>query len=203
MAVEGVDFSWGRPNLACLFNGGKRFAVRYVGHRDPENVNITKTEADRIHAAGMKVVIVYQFTKSFMLEGTFDDGYSAAKKGQLQALDAGMPITRPIYFALDTDPNFFTDSQWRKVQDWLLGASTWLGRERTGLYGGYWATEKLVPTFAKWGWQTYAWSSFDVGGQRVVRWSSKAHMQQYDNDVQLCGATVDKDRAVTTDYGQW
>jgi hypothetical protein len=195
MAIEGVDYSWARPDPTCLFNSGKRFAVRYVGE-DDTGENITKAEADRLHNAGLKVAVVYQTTRNFMFGG-FDVGYKAAGIAHQQAVAAGMPPTRPIYFALDVDPSGLSVANWQAVAQFLVGAGTQLaGPEQVGVYGGYDAMERLViPAFAKWGWQTYAWS----GG----RWSGKAHIQQYSNNVTRCGGQVDLDRATIADYGQW
>jgi hypothetical protein len=46
-----------------------------------------------------------------------------------------------------------------------------------------------------WGWQTYAWS----GGA----WESRAHIQQYQNGVVLAGHSVDYNRSIKSDFGQW
>jgi hypothetical protein len=48
---------------------------------------------------------------------------------------------------------------------------------------------------AAWFWQTYAWSA--------GRWHTANHIEQYRNGVTLGGGTVDLDRALKTDYGQW
>ncbi len=46
-----------------------------------------------------------------------------------------------------------------------------------------------------WGWQTYAWS----GGM----WEPRAHIRQYHNSVNLAGASVDYNRSMQADFGQW
>jgi hypothetical protein len=48
---------------------------------------------------------------------------------------------------------------------------------------------------AAWFWQTYAWSA--------GVWAPGNHIEQYQNGVALAGATLDLDRALTADYGQW
>jgi len=191
--VEGVDYSYSRPNPTCLHNKGRRFAVRYVGSGSSGKY-ITEAEANGLFAAGLQVVIVYETTASFMLEG-FNAGTAAAQIGHDRAIAAGMPEGRPIYFALDTDPRGLTNAQWDALKAFSNGAATVLGRNRVGVYGGYATIEHLVPTSATWGWQTYAWS----GG----RWSAKAHLRQYLNEQNLCGGRVDLCRSVTDDYGQW
>jgi len=76
----------------------------------------------------------------------------------------------------------------------MRGVASVLGHDRTGLYGGY---DAMVAYFdaniGKYGWQTYAWSN----GQ----WHPNAQLQQYENSVQVAPATVDRDRATSSDYG--
>jgi hypothetical protein len=45
------------------------------------------------------------------------------------------------------------------------------------------------------GWQTYAWSH--------GHWDPRAQLQQYRNDQFIGGVSVDFDRAVAADFGQW
>lgn len=191
--AEGVDYSWTRPNPSCLFDGGRRFVCRYLGD-DDTGENLTIPERDRLHAAGLKIVLNWQTGKSFMLGG-YDDGLVDANIAKTQARELGQPLDRPIYFSLDVDPNPLSEPQWAQVMDYLLGVHNVLGLARTGVYGGFKAIERLVPAFARWGWQTYAWS----GG----RWSSKAHLRQYLNGQQLCGGLVDFDRSTAADFGAW
>lgn len=191
--VEGVDYSYSRPDPVCLFNSGKRFAVRYVTSGE-FGKDISRAEANRLIAAGLKVAIVYQTSAGFMLKG-YEAGQGAARAGHAEAVQAGMPPRRPIYFALDIDPRPLSNRQWDAIKAFCNGAASVLGRSRVGLYGGLKAIDVLVPGFATWGWQTYAWSE--------GRWSAKAHLRQYLNGQNLCGGEVDLCRSMTTDYGQW
>jgi Domain of unknown function (DUF1906) len=193
--AEGVDYSWTRPNPGCLYGSGKRFVCRYLGD-DDTGENLHPPERDALHAAGLSIVLNWQTGKSFMLEGGFDEGKVDANIAKTQARELGAPDDRPIYFSLDVDPNNRDTEWWARVEDYLAGVHEILGRDRTGVYGGWAAIERLIPNHAKWGWQTYAWSA--------GRWSLKAHLQQYRNGVDLCGGLVDLDRTlVVGDYGQW
>jgi Domain of unknown function (DUF1906) len=191
--AEGVDYSFARPDPACLFRAGKRFAVRYTSI-GPSGKNLSPAEAGRLIAAGLQVVVVFEEAAGHMLLGRAA-GAEAASASWALAHACGMPDDRPHYFALDVDPRGFTAGQWAAVEAYLDGAAGLLGRERVGVYGAYAAVERLCPRFAPWGWQTYAWS----GGQR----SGKAHLYQYQNGQQLCGGTVDLTRALADDYGGW
>ena len=52
MSVEGVDYSWSRPDPAALVKAGKRFVIRYVSY-DQTGKNLTRKEADAIRAAAV------------------------------------------------------------------------------------------------------------------------------------------------------
>jgi hypothetical protein len=81
------------------------------------------------------------------------------------------------------------------VFGYLDGAAAVIGRGNVGIYGGRLAIDRaLGATKAMWGWQTKSWSE---------GWSAKAHVQQYKHDVPLGRGRVDRDRAMTTDFGQW
>jgi len=189
--AEGVDYSWGRPDPPCMFQAGIRFAVRYLGD-DDTGENLTIAERDKLHAAGIKIGLVWQTGKAFMIEGTEDEGVVDANIAKTQARVLGQPTNLPIFFALDVNPNTLTAVQWAKCQNYLEGVHSIIGKARTGVYGGWAAMDRLVPTYAAWGWQTYAWSTFDG----VLRWSPKAHLQQYRNGQQVCNGLVDLDRSM-------
>jgi Domain of unknown function (DUF1906) len=146
-----------------------------------------------LRAARLRIALVFQTTAAFMLNG-FNEGVEDA--GQAEAMADGLGITgRPIYFALDIDPRGLSSSQWDAVKAYLNGAASVIGRDRVGVYGGFKAIDVLVPTWAPWGWQTYAWSAGQLSG--------KANLFQYQNGVQLCGGEVDLCRSLTPDFGQW
>ena len=196
--VQGCDYGAQRPDPACLFREhGIRFVVRYTSI-GPNSKNMSPAEVRQLLDAGLALVTVFEQKEGHMLLGRAA-GVEAAKASRDLAAACGMPSGRPHYFALDTDPNPLHDSDWDRIKEYLDGAASVLGRSAVGVYGGFLAIEKLVPTWAPWGWQARAWS----GG----RWSAKAHLQQYRNEVQLCGSAVDLDRThpdrSIADYGQW
>jgi len=189
--AEGVDYSFARPTPSGLKAAGKRFAVRYVG-TPTSGKSLDLTEARALRAAGVDVVAVYQTTANFMLSA---DGAVAARRAHDHAVACGMPASRPIYIALDTDPGGLNSAEWAAVERFCNQAASVLGRNRVGVYAGYAGIERLCPNFARWGWQTYAWSA--------GRLSTKAQLYQYRNGVALAGGTVDLCRSLASDYGQW
>ncbi|GAA2586162.1 DUF1906 domain-containing protein [Actinomadura fulvescens] len=191
MAVFGVDYAWGRPGPAALKRAGAKFVCRYLSH-DTTGKNLTRAEADQLSDAGLWLVVVWETTASRALSGR-TGGIADARDADRQALAVGMPSGRPIYFAVDFDASA---SQQAAINAYLDGAASVIGRGRVGVYAGYGPLKRAFDAKkVTYGWQTYAWS----GG----RWDARAQLQQYSNDHQLNGVTVDYDRAVKADYGQW
>jgi hypothetical protein len=195
--TKGCDYSFARPDPACLLNDGMRFAVRYTSIGS-SGKNMTSGEVRRLLQAKIALVTVFEESAGHMLGGRAA-GVDAAKASRDLAGACGMPAGRPHYFALDIDPNPLDDREWDRIKAYLDGAASVLGWSAVGVYGGFRAIEELVPESAMWGWQTYAWS----GG----RWSAKAHLQQHKNGVDRCGGQIDLDRTHPDrdiiDYGQW
>ena len=196
--MNGCDYSFARPDPACLFRShGFRFAGRYTSI-GPNDKNMTAAEVRGLLGAGIALITVFEEEAGHMLLGRAA-GVSAAEASRDLAGACGMPRGRPHYFALDIDPRPLSGSEWDRVKAYLDGAASVLGRGTVGVYGGYLAIEKLVSQWAPWGWQTAAWSD--------GIWSAKAHLQQYEIDVERCHGGVDLDRTHPdrniTDYGQW
>lgn len=190
MSVFGVDYAWGRPGAAALTRAGVKFACRYLS-RD-SGKNLSRAEADELSGANIWLVVVWETTAQRSLAGK-SAGVSDAKSAAAQAEACGMPGDRPIYFAVDWDAS---ESQQAAINAYLDGAASVLGRQRVGIYGGFWPVSRAFDGgHVTWGWQTYAWS----GG----RWDRRAQLQQYSNDHTINGVGLDYDRAVTDDYGQW
>lgn len=190
MAVEGVDYSWGRPNVDELYRLGKRFACRYVSF-STTGKNITRREAEALNAAGIAVVTNWENRASDQLGGTSAGRAHATVAAELHT-QAGGPPDRPIYFSTDFDAS---PSQLEVCHQYLAGAAREIGWGRVGVYGGIRTIQFMAARDVRWLWQTYAWS----GG----RWDSRAHIRQYRNGVQLAGAEVDLNRATKDDFGQW
>lgn len=190
---RGVDYSFSRPDIDCLWRAGYRFAVRYATGLSSRK-QADRAELAALIARGFHVVVTYQDGTSDMLRGR-DEGVKDAWAAAADARDFGMPADRPVYFTLDRDPNSLTASQMNAVKSYLDGAASVLGRQRVGIYAGFRGIEELVPRWAPWGWQTFAWS-----GGRI---SDKAHFRQYRNGVSTCGGQVDLNESYKPDFGQW
>lgn len=186
MALEGVDYSYDRPDPAKLVSAGKHFACRYLS--DEPVKNLTRAEADAGAKAGLWWVVVWEAGHG----QTTPSAQWCAAESVKQAKSVGVPAGRPIYFAVDFDAQ---SSQFNAIEDFLLEYAAHLSPYVAGMYGGEAVvTEMLDRGVTDWAWQTYAWS--DTRDPRAKLW-------QYSNNVQLVGANVDLDRAYADDYGQW
>lgn len=190
--AAGVDYAFPpHPNITQLANVGKTFACRYGGPGSASK-QLTLDEAKALNAAGLTVVANAEGSTAG-LTGGFNVGAAWARDAEAHFATCGMPRGRPIYLSVDFDVQA---SQWASVATALRGAASVIGLNRVGVYGGRhaieWARRDNVAT---WFWQTYAWSNgFWVPGN---------HIEQYQNDVVVAGASVDLDRSLKSDFGQW
>lgn len=189
--VEGVDYAFSRPNIGQLAALGKVFACRYGGPGTSPK-HLTPAETQTLITAGIALVANAEGAADGMLGG-YSVGVSWARSAEEHFARCGMPSDRPIYLSADFD---VTSSQWPAVREALRGAASVLGASRVGVYGGRhaieWARRDGV---ARWFWQTYAWS--------FGYWVPGNHIEQYRNGVTMAGGTLDLDRALVADYGQW
>jgi hypothetical protein len=193
VAIPGVDYSSARPDVACLVRNGKRFAIRYTNIAPRRAKSLTRAEALALTDSGMRVVVVFEESAGHMLGGA-TAGTIAAQNSKVMAEAAGIHKRAPHYFPCDVDTHTFSDADWAKCAAYLDACSAVLGKARVGLYGDARAIRKLR-SHVTWLWQTYAWSE--------GVWEPGVHLQQYQNEVPLCGGAVDLDRALKPLYGQW
>lgn len=188
--AEGVDYAWDRPTVSGLVAAGKRFAVRYGGPGS-SGKQLDAAEMRALTAAGIAVVANAEGSASGLKGRTA--GIAWAKDADAHFRGLGMPSDRPIYFSADWDVLTY---EYVEVDAALRGCAEVIGAARVGLYGGRRIIEhcKAAGT-ARWLWQTYAWSS--------GIWVPGVHLQQYRNGVSLAGGTVDLNRSMAADYGQW
>ncbi len=185
----GVDYAWARPSPSSLAADGFTFAARYLSY-DTSGKNLSHGEADALIAAGLDVAVVWEQNATDALDG-YSRGVQHAQAAAQQAAADGQPGDRPIYFAVDFDA---TPGDQAAIDSYLDGVASVIGRDRTGLYGGYWPLSRAFDDGKiTWGWQTYAWS----GGN----WDSRAQLRQIQNGI--LNDQADKDEAVADDFGQW
>jgi len=194
VAIEGVDYSFDHPTVAQLKTAGKRFACRYLTgttSASPGSKNLTPTEAQALQAGGIDVVSNYETSIGFMLEG-YDSGARRADAAWKQHKWCGGPDHRPIYFSLDMNA---TLDEYKQAYQFMRGAASAIGWDQVGMYGGLAQVDWAAQDGIKWLWQAAAWS-YGV-------WSRHSRIQQYKNGQTLGSGTVDYNRAIVADFGQW
>lgn len=188
-SIPGVDYAWSHPGGAALQAAGKAFACRYLS--PDSSKNLARIEADDLAAHGIWSVVVWESTAARAKAGRAA-GVADAKTASVQAAAAGMPSSRPIYFAVDFDA---TEADQTYINAYLDGAASVIGRGRVGIYGGYYPVKRALDAGkAAWAWQTIAWS----GGQ----WDPRAVIRQGAQKT-INGVSCDLNTAVAADYGQW
>jgi hypothetical protein len=178
--------------VAQLKSAGKQFVVRYITVPGPQNKGISQAEFDELHEAGIETLVVYEGAAGDMKKG-HAQGVADAKTAQanLKAI-VGLDDHLPVYFGCDWDA---TPADQTAINAYLDGAASVIGRDRVGIYGGYYPVKRAKDAKkATWFWQTYAWS----GGQVLPG----IHLYQYKNNVSLGSGTVDYCRALQGNYGQ-
>jgi hypothetical protein len=155
--------------------------------------NLTKTRVFLLRTAGFKIVTVFETTANRALTGDGAGKVVDARSAQAQLVALGAPVDAPVYFAVDFDA---TATQQAGDQRLPAAAASVLGKNRVGIYGGYWPVKRALDAgVCKYAWQTYAWS----GG----KWDQRAHIRQVKNGQRLAGLTVDFNESQKPDYGQW
>ncbi len=187
----GLDYVSGPP-ISDMKAASVTFVCRYIGYTDPQLSQIkilTPDEARTLIAADISPVSNWEWYANRALAG-YTAGVWDAQEAQKRHIACGGPPDRPIYFSVDVD---VTGNQ---VAAYFQSIASVIGLARTGAYGSYRVLKYLFDNnLIRWGWQTYAWSR----GQ----WEPRAHIQQYANGMTLAGHSVDYDRSIKPDFGQW
>lgn len=192
----GFDFAnGGGITAAQLIAQGCNFVCRYLSGTPGSGKDISATEINNYKAAGISVVFNWETSGQEISEA---QGVSDAQAAQSElnelASQSGVPAvaSAPIIFSCDVAPDSAVDAD---SVAYMQGVNSVIGLTRSGGYGGYGAIQAMFNAgVITYGWQTYAWS----GGM----WDLRAQLQQYQNDVTIGPATMDRDRATAADYGQ-
>jgi hypothetical protein len=186
----GDDYAWQHPSIAALQAAKVEFVCRYLS-RDPAK-NLTRAEADQLHAAGIATVSNWEAASGAAAAGR-GQGVTDAKDAAPLHTACGGPADRPIYFSADWNVQ---PGELVTVGAYFQGVASVIGLPRTGAYGGIRVIRYLLDHgLITWAWQTYAWS----GGL----WDPRAHIRQVRNGVVLGGADTDLDQGMVADVGQW
>jgi hypothetical protein len=150
--------------------------------------NLSRGEADALAAQGIWSGVVWETTAGRALAGQAA-GAADARAAVAQASACGMPGTRPIFFAVDTD------TTWSAVRPYFQGVASVLPPSRIGVYGGIKVVSGAADSgLVAWYWQATAWSA--------GRWDPRAHIRQL-GYITIGGVQCDKNESRTADFGQW
>lgn len=189
----GLDYAGGVPRSEKIREAGYTFVVRYLtsGGASLPGKLLTRREADAHRANGVDIVANYESWADRMLDG-YAAGRIDAAKGQ-DTINACGGGDEDIYFSADWDA---TEAQQAAINEYLDGAASLIGRERVGIYGGYWPVKRALDAGkASKAWQTGAWS-----GGRV---DPRINIFQRIGFVNVDGVQCDENVAMTEDFGQW
>lgn len=195
--ARGLDHAfYPHPSPGAIKADGAGFVCRYVsayGPNDSNGKNLLATEKAAILAAGLSIVIVAEEGSTRMLSGT-TAGVADASHADMVVKALGMPGV-PIYFGCDWDA---ATGEQAAINAYLDGAASVIGRNRVGIYGGYYPVKRALDAGkAAYAWQTYAWSG------TPTLWDNRAQLRQVQNGVTVGGADCDRDVSMAADYGQW
>lgn len=191
--IEGVDYAFGwSPGVgAKLRAAGKSFVCRYLSGNGVKDLSLP--EIADLRSAGLDIVVVWETDgRTGPLEGALG-GRNDAAGAINEARKLGIPSGVCLYFAVDFGA---TGAQQAAITAYFVSAAAECRTNgyRCGAYGGLSAVSWLAG-IVDCDWQTYAWS----GGA----WSPADELQQYLNGQSVAGLSVDLDRAVAGDFGQW
>ncbi|WP_069161646.1 DUF1906 domain-containing protein [Nocardia altamirensis] len=190
----GLDYAGGRPGGAAIRAAGFDFVVRYLSPGGPTLPGklLTPAEADDLRAHGVSIAANWETTATRMLDG-YGAGIVDARAGLAQVLRCGGREDRPIYFSADFDA---TPQDQQRINAYLDGAATVLGRANVGIYGGFWSVSRALDAgSARWAWQTDAWSGGNIETRRNIHQTLRQQT--------VGGVVCDVNVAETTDFGQW
>lgn len=193
----GLDYVSG-PSIADMKTAGVAFVCRYTGYfsgykidevATPQGKVLTPGEATALSKAGIALVSNWEWSANRAVAGRAAGEWDAGEASKIHHACGG-PADRPIYFSVDVNvPG-------QEVNAYFAGVASVIGLHRTGAYGSYAVLHELFNAgLIRWGWQTYAWSA--------NAWEPRAHIRQYHNSVSMGGHSVDYNRSMTNDFGQW
>ncbi len=187
LTIPGVDYAWTEKHYDGLKKTGVKFVMRYISK--DKSKDLSADELAELRRRGISVGLVFETVAQRALAGR-DGGEEDAKYADRRVKELAL-AGLPIYFAADWD---VTPRQKPTVWRYIRGAASVIGKQRTGVYGGYWIVKYLAEQDAcDWFWQTYAWS----GGYVHPR----ANVYQYKNGVTLAHMSVDLNRGATHGCG--
>ena len=130
-----MDTPWSCARKAQeLKAAGVDAIIRYYNHRNSRQLpekRLSRSEAEAIAAAGIRLSVVFQQRQNKLRDFTFDKGRAAGERAfDLAAGDILQPFGSAIYFGVDWD--FFRNSELKRVAEFFDGVRAGLQAESAG-----------------------------------------------------------------------
>lgn len=190
--VPGVDYAWTKPSISALKGAGEVFVAQYFS-QDPAK-NLTPARAHDLLAAGIRIVVVWEYTANAARGGKVQ-GQRDAENGEAQAKVCHIDGI-PLYWAVDYDAPPGDQDEINAYSD---GWASVVGDDRgRNAYGGYWPLSRLKAAGkAKRLWGTPAWSGSNWATSGLRPDIMQGAM------INVGGVQCDLDAGLSADYGQW
>ena len=190
--VPGIDYAWSKPSIAAIKAAGEVFVAQYFS--PDESKNLTPARAHDLQAAGVKIVVVWEYGAADARRGRAG-GQRDAAAAQVEAEACHLPDI-PIYWAIDYDE---PPGDQGLIDGYAGGWTSELGMDRGGnAYGGYWPLSRLKHAgLIKRLWGTPAWSGNEWATSGLVPDIMQGAM------VTIGGVQCDLDAGLSADFGAW
>jgi hypothetical protein len=198
MTQKVADYSWARPGPTTLKNLGFVGIMRYLSYEPGKN--LSAGERDSFHNAGLGIGLVWESTANRPIYGASAGAADGAVANQ-QANALGLPLDRPIYFAMDTD---YRRADFPVIAAYFRAAKERIGGRPIGAYIGAdfidWAKPAGVIDY---GWiaGAFSWSHEFWKGGGTLPYTPHANLIQLPQLI--LNGTVDENHTLKDDYGQW
>lgn len=174
--------------IACLVDGGYSFVARYYSGTPGSHKNLTAGEAQRISAAGLQLVAVFENASTSLPYFTVARGQKDAVEALSMAASVGQPHGTAIYFTVDYDAS---------SKDIAGGITQYMQAVHAGIGGKYaigvYGSGAVCAAMLKAGLAEYAWLSQSMGfngSSTFTNWNIKQGMP-----LTICGLNSDPDDA--------
>jgi hypothetical protein len=169
-----LDYSFSHPTVQQVKASGAVGVLRYLT-RSSSAKRLTAVEARQLRAAGLWVGVVFEDGATRAISGR-QAGYDDAVYAAAQAKAIGIPVTCPLFFAVDDDLDP------ARVKAYFEGVRSAKIPNPAGPYGSFRIVEALLDwSLADYAWQTVAWSGGNV--------SKRAHLYQRNSSKQPVAGT--------------
>jgi hypothetical protein len=202
--IHGIDMATDSSDVAGELQGRPwlHFVARY--YRDPTSrwPALSPAEAQRLSAAGVKIVTVWEFHSGNVEYFSYATGYSDATNAYRQARAVGQPPGSAIYFAVDFNARgpalYQIDQYFRGVNAGLAAAGGGRSPYPIGVYGSGAVCAQIKGTgLARYAWLSGSTSWDGTAGYSAWNIRQAPAAQRFGN----LSFSHDANEAATNDYG--